>query len=133
MEFMIGMKTKMNREQIVNKTQAAIIQQLHQRGYATCVDTLYALGWLKKEDIIKWRNGKIDCIERACCTSSAHLNTFLKAYHQFAKNKAYPLRWTCYKQNKTKQLLHFTRNKDSFAEKQYAMHIFHRASMNKEV
>lgn len=113
----------MNREQITKKTESAIIKQLKERGYATCIDCLISIGWLKHEDVLKWRRGQLDCIERSCCTSTAHLNTFLKSYHQFARRYEYPLSWTAYIRKKTRQSLRFTRNNDKFAEKKYAMHI----------
>lgn len=121
----------MNREQIKLKTETAIRQQLYERGYATCIDCLVSIGWLKEADILNWRRGKLDYIERACCTGPAHLNTFLKAYHSYAINNGYSLRWTCYKQKKTQQPLRFSRHHDEATEKRYAMHIVHMQAKKK--
>lgn len=113
----------MNKEQITKKTEIAIEDQLHKRGYATCIDCLVALGWLKQRDIEGWRKGSIDHLERVCCTSTAHLTTFLKAYQRYAKSRGYALRWTAYQHKKSKRPLLFSRHHDAMAEKRYAMHI----------
>lgn len=113
----------MNKEQITTKTEAAIRQQLYQRGYATCIDTMVSIGWLKPKDVIRWHKGEIPYLERVCCTNLGHLNTFLKAYQQYAKKNGYKENWTCYRHKKTKKMLRFSKSGNEVVEKRYATHI----------
>lgn len=113
----------MNREQIKRKTETSIKSQLYKRGYATCVDCLVDLGWLKPSDVMQWRRERLSSLEYACNVKPAHYNIFLKYYHQFAKEHNYKLSWTCYRRKKTKHRLRFTKNNDENAEQRFAMHI----------
>lgn len=113
----------MNKEQITSKTEASIRQQLYQRGYATCIDTMVSLGWLKPNDVSRWHKGEIPYLERVCCTNLGHLNTFLKAYHQYAMKNGYKENWTCYRHKKTKKMLRFSKSGNEVVEKRYATHI----------
>lgn len=113
----------MNKNKIKEKTEQAIMKQLYERGYATCVDSLVIIGWLQPKSILEWRNGRIPYLERVCCTNLSHLNTFLRCYMQFAKDNEYSLRWTCYQRKKKKVKLYFTRNHEENIERCYAMHI----------
>ncbi|RGC52963.1 hypothetical protein [Absiella sp. AM29-15] len=79
----------MNKEQITSKTEASIRQQLYQRGYATCIDTMVSLGWLNPKDVSRWQKCEIPYLERVCGSNLGHLNTFLKAYHQYAMKNGY--------------------------------------------
>ena len=83
----------MNKEQITSKTEASIRQQLYQRGYATCIDTMVSLGWLNPKDVSRWQKGEIPYLERVCGSNLGHLNTFLKAYHQYAMKNGYKENW----------------------------------------
>ena len=113
----------MNNEQITSKTEASIRQQLYQRGYATCIDTMVSLGWLNPKDVSRWQKGEIPYLERVCGSNLGHLNTFLKAYHQYAMKNGYKENWTCYRHKKTKKMLRFSKSGNEVVEKRYATHI----------
>lgn len=67
----------MNQEKIKRKTEASILRQLKERGYATAIDCLIDVGWLPSKEVTAWEAGRVKRLEDACNTSLPHLSTFL--------------------------------------------------------
>lgn len=113
----------MNKEEIKKKTKAVINDQLHQRGYATCVDSLVSMGWLTLNDLNQWKRGKVPYLEKVCHVNLSKLSLFMQIYFAYAKENKYDLRTTYYKKNGTKEKLRFSKSGSDTIEQRYATHI----------
>ena len=56
----------MNDTEISERVRTVMHQQCRERGYAAPADVLMDLGVLAKPDYLRWRNGKVDYLERVC-------------------------------------------------------------------
>ncbi|MEG2543615.1 MAG: hypothetical protein RR986_02830 [Longicatena sp.] len=113
----------MNLEEIKKKTKVVIETQLWEKGYATTEDTLVAMGWLSKEKLGEWKQGKIPYLERVCNTNLNKITQCMKTYHNYAKEKQYKMSRTSYIAMKTKKPLRFSKSGNPNIESRYAQRI----------
>ena len=94
------------------------------KGVASPTDVLISIGTLSKEDYEKWRNGKIDYLERVCKVNLRKLSFINHEIRVYAQKHDLKPSWTAYnkwgKGNKTR--LRFSKSGDENVEKLYATH-----------
>lgn len=111
--------------EITDRVRNAMDKQCSERGYATPVDVLIDLGVLDKQDYLKWRNGKVDYLERICHCNLSKLSKITKAVRSNAQKMGLKPSFTYYKQWGRKgspKLLRFSKSGTADIEKNYATH-----------
>ena len=115
----------MNDTEIPERVRTVMHQQCRERGYAAPVDVLMDLGVLAKPDYLRWRNGKVDYLERVCRCNLKKLSNIMKAMRITAREMELKPSFTYYRQwgkkGSSKQL-RFSKSGASDIEKNYATH-----------
>ena len=99
-------------------------RQLRENSCAAPVQVLMDLHILSKEDYLKWRNKKTDCLERVCMGNLNHLAFILDEIRRYGKELQLKESVTYYRQwgKKNKAELQFTKTKNGVLERRYATH-----------
>ena len=80
----------MNDRELAAKVHSSMYRQCRERGYATTVDVLMDLGFLKKEQYENWRRGRVPYLEKVCMINLSKLSTLrheMRSYAQKANLK----------------------------------------------
>lgn len=88
----------MNNKEIIVKVHNSIYHQIKEESFATPVQVLMELHILSKEDYERWRNGKIDYLERICKINLSKLNFILHEIQSYGKQHGLKESVTFYKQ-----------------------------------
>ena len=114
----------MNNKEIKQKVNTAMYTLITEKGVAAPVDVLILIGVLSEDDYKKWREGKIDYLERVCKINLRKLKTVNNEIRAFANKNDLKPSMTYYNtwgQNKKGQL-RFSKSGDKNIEKIYATH-----------
>ena len=115
----------MNNKVLKQKVNTAMYEQIKEKGMASPVAVLIAIGVLSKVDYERWRRGQVSYLERACKISLSKLSTINREIRVYAqKNKLKPS-WTFYKRWGVKGKavpLRFSKSGNATIEKLYATH-----------
>ena len=114
----------MNRQKTALAVRASMDRQLRENSCAAPVQVLMDLHILSKEDYLKWRNKKTDCLERVCMGNLNHLVFILDEIRRYGKELQLKESVTYYKQwgKKNKTELQFTKTKNDVLERTKATH-----------
>ena len=122
----------MNDHELAVKVQSSMFHQCRSRGYATAVDVLMDLGYLKKEHYENWRHGRVPYLERVCTVNLSKLSTVLHEMRIYAQKANLKPSFCYYKQWAVKKKggqghrpvipLRFSKAGKEDIEKQYATH-----------
>ena len=122
----------MNDHELATKVHSAMYRQCRDRGYATAVDVLMELGYLKKDDYESWRHGRIAYLERVCTVNLSKLSTVRHEMRGYARKANLKPSFCYYKQWAVKKKggqghrpvipLRFSKYGKDDIEKQYATH-----------
>ena len=114
----------MDRKNLTGQVHNAMHQNLKSNGFVAPVDVLMDTGVLSKEDYEKWRNGRINYLERVCKVNLKMLSAIMKEMRAYAgKNNLKPS-WTFYHgwaKAKGKKL-RFSKSGSEDIERNYATH-----------
>ena len=117
-------------KQLQVKVHSAMYMQIKEKGIASPVEVLMAIDALSKEDYEKWRNGRIDYLERVCKINLRKLSLINREIHAYARKHDLKPSWTFYnrwgkkrKDSTGKTIkLRFSKSGGENIEKQYATH-----------
>ena len=128
----------MNDKELHSKVHTTMYNLIKEKGIASPVDVLIAVGVLSKTDYERWRNGEIDYLERVCKINLRKLSKINHEIRAFANKNDLKPSWTLYKRwGKNKKgnkgskgsthkgdtaKLRFSKSGDKNIEKQYATH-----------
>ena len=120
----------MNNAELRAKVHSAMYTLIKEKGVASPVEVLIAVGVLSKEDCERWRFGKIDYLERVCKINLSKLSSINHEIRVFAQKNDLKPSWTFYKKwgnnkkgNKGNTVrLRFSKSGDENIEKLYATH-----------
>jgi len=76
--------------------------QIKDKGVASPVEVLIAIGALSKEDYERWRRGNIDYLERACKINLRKLSLVAREIRAYARKHDLKPSWTDYRRWKAK-------------------------------
>jgi hypothetical protein len=68
---------------VVRAAEAALAEQ----GYASAIDVLVSLGWLHPRRVDEWRQGRLDCLERAAAVDAEKLSDAMRHLRRFARDR----------------------------------------------
>jgi len=100
-----------------------------EKGVASPVEVLIAIGALSREDYERWRFGKVDYLERVCKVNLRKLslvNHEIRAYarkHDLKPSWTFYKKWGTHKESRGNAVkLRFSKSGDEAIERQYATH-----------
>ena len=119
-----------NDKELQVKVHSAMYTLIRDKGIASPVDVLIAIGALSKDDYEKWRYGKVDFLERVCNFNLRKLSLVSHEIRAYARKYDLKPSWTLYKKwGLTKKgikdntiKLRFSKSGDEYIEKMYATH-----------
>ena len=127
--------TKKDKE-LSSKVYSAMYHLVKDKGYASSIDVLIAIGVLSKTDYENWRTGKVDYLERVCNVKLKMLSYISNGIRSYAKQHNLKPSWTDYRKcgNGKSTRLRFSKSGDVFAqvEKLYATHYVGQAQKSSE-
>ena len=115
----------MNNAELRAKVHSAMYTLVKEKGVASPVEVLIAVGVLSKEDCERWRFGKVDYLERVCKINLSKLSSINHEIRVFARKNDLKPSWTYYKRwgCKGKKIkLRFSKSGDEQIERLYATH-----------
>jgi len=109
-------------QELIHKVNKSMYDLMTTIGVIAPVDVLMRIGVLTKENYEKWRNGKIDYLERVCTCNLKKLSLIMKEMRAFATKNNLKPSWTYYRGwAKAKDIkLRFSKSGDENIEKAYA-------------
>ena len=120
----------MNDHELAVKVHTSMYHQCRNRGYATAVDVLMDLGYLKKEHYENWRHRRVPYLERVCTVNLSKLSTIRHEMRVYARKANLKPSFCYYKQWAVKKKggqghrpvipLRFSKAGKEDIEKQYA-------------
>ena len=122
----------MNDHELAAKVHSSMYHQCRDWGYATVVDVLMDLGYLKKEHYENWRHGRVSYLERVCTVNLSKLSTIRHEMRVYARKANLKPSFCYYKQWAVKKKggqgkrpvipLRFSKYGKEDIEKQYSTH-----------
>jgi hypothetical protein len=113
-----------NDKKLQAQVHSAMYGLIKAKGVAAPVDVLMSAGVLSKEDYERWRNGKVDYLERVCKVNLRKLSFINHEIRSFASKNDLKPSWTAYnlwsKGEPTR--LRFSKSGDEGIERLYATH-----------
>ena len=118
----------MNDKVLKQKVNSAMYELIKEKGIASPVEVLIAVGVLSKVDYERWRRGQVDYLERVCKINLGKLSTINREIRVYAQKNNLKPSWTFYRRwgkgkgrNKS-NLLRFSKYGRENIEKLYATH-----------
>lgn len=89
----------------------------------TAVDVLVALGWLPQVRVNEWRQGRIDCLERAMTVNPKKLAAAMRSFCRWARRRGLIPGATAYvARTRDRRSLRFSVSGDPEIERAYRTH-----------
>lgn len=114
----------MNDKELHDKVNSAMYNLIKDKGVASPVEVLMAVGVLSKESYENWRRGRVSYLERVCQINLGKLSTINHEIRVFARKNDLKASWTDYRQwGKGKSnRLRFSKSGGEQIERLYATH-----------
>lgn len=118
----------MNNRELQKKVNSAMYTLIKEKGVASPVEVLLAMGVLSKEDHENWRRGRVSYLERVCQTNLSKLSTINHEIRVFARKNDLKASWSDYRQWSGKKgrghdiRLRFSKSGAESIERAYATH-----------
>ena len=113
----------MNSKELHDKVNSVMYALIKEKGVASPVEVLMAIGVLSKENYERWRDGHVDYLERVCQINLSKLSDVNREMRAFAKKNNLKASWTDY-HRKTKRgdkiRLRFSKSGAENIERAYA-------------
>jgi hypothetical protein len=106
-------------QRVVRAAEAA----LGERRFVSPIDVLVGLGWLPPARIDEWRQGRVDCLERAMTVDPAKLSAALRVFRRWAQRRGLAPSETGYvARTHDRRSLRFSTSGDPDLERAYRTH-----------
>ena len=115
----------MNSKELHDKVNSAMYTLIRDKGVASPVEVLMAIGALSKENYERWRTGRVDYLERVCQINLSKLADVNREMRTFAKKANLKTSWTDYHRKSSKGnnvRLRFSKSGAENIERAYATH-----------
>jgi hypothetical protein len=115
--------TPKNRATLADRVIKAAEAALAAQNYVSPIDVLLGIGWLDPGTVRRWRQGQIDCIERAVQTNLRGISEAMRLLRSWAAGKGLIASETDYvARTPQRQKLRFSRSGNPPIEKLYRTH-----------
>lgn len=108
----------MNNKELHDKVHSAMYELIKEKGVASPVEVLMAIGVLSKEKYEEWRHGRIPYLERICQINLSKLSTINHEIRVYAKKNNLSASWSDYRKGGkgSRTRLRFSKNGDAVCQ-----------------
>ena len=111
-------RTKLE-ERVVNAAEEALAD----RHFVTAIDVLVGVGWLTTPQVDRWRQGRVDYLERQVTANLSKISTAMAAFRRWAQKQGLNPSETAYlSRSRDHRLLRFSKSNDPAIEAAYRTH-----------
>jgi hypothetical protein len=111
------------RERLERRVVEAAEAALAERKFVTPIDVLVGLGWLQPAHIDRWRQGRVDYLERTVQANLSKISTAMKAFRRWATGRGLQPSETAYlARTRDRRQLRFSTSGDPRVERGYRTH-----------
>lgn len=112
-----------NRQRIERRVTEAAEAALAQRKYVSAIDVLVGIGWVAHSDVDRWRQGRIEYLERAVQPNLRKTSAAMRAFRDWAKDRGLKPSETAYvARTRDRRPLRFSKSGDAQIERAYRTH-----------
>ena len=112
-----------NRQALEDRVIKAAEAALGQQDYVSPIDVLLGIGWLDASSLARWRQGRVECLERVVQANLARISEAMKLFRAWAAQKGLKPSETRYvSRNRGRGELRFSVSGDFGIEKLYRTH-----------
>jgi len=112
-----------NRQRIERRVAEAAEAALAQRKYVSAIDVLIGLGWLAPSQVDRWRQGRVDHLERVVQPNLKKISAAMRAFRGWARDRGLRPSETAYvARARDRRPLRFSKSGDPGIEKGYRTH-----------
>jgi len=76
-----------NRQNLADRVIAAAQAALAARSYVAPIDVLLSIRWIDSGSLKRWRQGQIDCLERAVQANLPRISEVMKLFRSWASDE----------------------------------------------
>jgi hypothetical protein len=112
-----------NRQALEDRVIKAAEAALGQQDYVSPIDVLLGIGWLDASSLARWRQGRVECLERVVQANLARISEAMKLFRAWAAQKGLKPSETRYlSRDRGRRELRFSVSGDFGIEKLYRTH-----------
>ena len=110
-------------DKLERRVVAAAEAALSRQGFVSAVDVLMGLRWLSVADVDRWRQGRVDCLERDVSAGLSKVSTAMAAFRRWAADHDLQPSETAYvARTRDRRMLRFSVSGDPSVERAYRTH-----------
>jgi len=115
--------TNDNRTKLERRVAEAAEAALAERRYVTAIDVLVGVGWLTAPAVDRWRQGRVEDLERVAQANLHKLSTAMAMFRRWARDQGLRPSETAYvARTRDRRPLRFSRSGDASIERAYRTH-----------
>lgn len=112
-----------NRQRIERRVVGAADAALAERKYVSAIDVLVGIGWLHPSHVDRWRQGRVDYLERVTEANLNKISAAMKAFRSWARDRRLKPSETAYvARTRDRRQLRFSKSGDPGVECAYRTH-----------
>lgn len=112
-----------SRQRIERRVAAEAEAALAERGYVSAIDVLIGVGWLHPSTVDRWRQGRVDYLERVTQANLGKISAATKAFRTWATDRGLTPSETAYtSRTRDRRALQFSKSGDPGIERAYRTH-----------
>lgn len=106
-------------QRVARAAQAA----LEDHDYVTAIDVLAGMGWLAPSDVDRWRQGRVDCLERVTQANLSKISKAMALFRRWARDRGLTPSETAYlTRTRDRRPLRFSTSGQAAIEQAYRTH-----------
>jgi hypothetical protein len=110
-------------DKVERRVAAAAERVLDAQGFVSAIDVLTGLGWLPPGSVDRWRQGRIDCLERDITASLPKISRAMAAFREWATARELQPSETAYvARTRDRRRLRFSASGAASIERAYSTH-----------
>jgi hypothetical protein len=115
--------TNDNQTKLERRVAQAAEAALAERRYVTAIDVLVGVGWLTPPAVDRWRQGRVEDLERVAQANLHNLSTAMAIFRRWARDQGLRPSETAYvARTRDRRPLRFSRSGDASIERAYRTH-----------
>jgi hypothetical protein len=116
--------TPQNRRKLANRVAKAAVEVLAAKKYVRPIDVLIGIGWLDRGALDRWRQGRVDYLERVVQANLSRISAAMELLRSWASARGLAPRETAYvfRRRSNRMTLRFSKSGHPTIEKLYRTH-----------
>lgn len=110
-------------DELEQRVVRAAERVLADRGFVTAIDVLAGMGWLRQSQVDRWRQGRVDYLEREVQANLRKISTAMAHFRRWAERRGLKPSETAYlARTRDRRALRFSKSGDAAIEHAYRTH-----------